>query len=246
MIFGVLLCLTSATADAGEGRSLRVLFVGNSLTTQNDLPRMIAGLAKSRGRDLQYDVYAPGGYRLSQHASDPRLLEKIDRGSWDMVVLQEQSQMPAVPQDRLEREDYPFARLLSQRIRAASPRAKVAFYQTMAKRNGDAQFFPDIPEMKTYDGMQKRINATYVEMAKNNRGLLVPVGSVWREARARNPGLGLYADDTHPNPTGTYLAACVFYALLFENTPVGASHPQDIDEATATFLQTITAAALSK
>ena len=117
----------SVGSDAAEGSSgLRVLFVGNSLTYQNDLPRMIAALAKSRGHDMQYEVYAPGGYRLSQHAADAKLFEKIDRGSWDVVVLQEQSQMPAVPRDRLEREVYPFARMLSQRVRAASPKAQIA------------------------------------------------------------------------------------------------------------------------
>jgi hypothetical protein len=246
MILGAILCLTSAAADAGEGRPLSILFVGNSLTYQNDLPRMFADLAKSRGRDVEYDACTPGGYRLSQHATDPRLLEKIDRGGWDVVVLQEQSQMPAIAPERLEREVYPFARLLSQRIRAASPRAKVAFYQTMAKRNGDAQSFPDIPEVKTYEGMQRRINATYVELARDNRGLLVPVGLVWEKTRQQNPALALYSDDTHPSLAGTYLAACVFYAVLFGSSPVGAAHPPRLDDATASFLQTITSATLSK
>jgi hypothetical protein len=232
-------CHATGASDAGTGPRLHVLFVGNSLTSQNDLPGMIAALARSRGRDLQYEVHAPGGYRLSQHASDPRLLEKIDRGSWDVVVLQEQSQMPGVPRERLEREVYPFARVLSDRIRAASPRAKIAFYATMAKRNGDAQFFPNVPEMGSYAGMQRRINASYAEMAKDNRGLLVPVGSVWEKARAEKPAIELYADETHPSLPGTYLAACVFYAVIFEHSPVGASHPRGIDDATAALLQKI-------
>lgn len=242
-LFCGLACTRAVTGEkraaTGEEPGLHVLFVGNSLTYQNDLPRMIAALAKSRGHDMQYEVYAPGGYHLSQHASDPRLLEKIDRGSWDVVVLQEQSQMPALPRDRLEREVYPFARSLSQRVRAASPMAKIAFYQTMAKRNGDVGFLPDIPENRTYAGMQKRINAAYTQMARDNRGLLVPVGLVWMQVRAERSQLGLYADDTHPSPAGTYLAACVFYTVLFESSPVGAAHPPSIEDATANFLQTL-------
>ena len=240
--FGVLLCLTSATVHAGDGRTLRVLFVGNSLTYQNDLPRMFAGLAKSRGHDVQVDVFSPGGYRLAQHAVDQRLLEKIDRGGWDVVVLQEQSQMPAVPRERLDREVYPFARALSQRIQAASPRARIAFYQTMARRNGDAQTFPDLPEAHTYQGMQRRINASYAEMAKANHGLLVPVGEVWEKARTQNPTLSLYADDVHPSFLGTYLVACVFYAALFGESPIGAAHPPGIDDASAAFLQKLASA----
>jgi hypothetical protein len=233
----VLLCLASATANAGESRALHMLFVGNSLTYQNDLPRLFAGLAKSRGHDVQVDIYAPGGYRLAQHATDKRLLEKIDGGGWDVVVLQEQSQMPAVPQERLEHEVYPFAQALSQHIRATSPRVRLAFYQTMARRNGDAQNFPDLPEAHTYEGMQRRINASYAEMAKANHGLLVPVGATWEKARKQNPALALYADDVHPSLIGTYLAACVFYAAIFSESPVGAAHPPELDDATATLLQ---------
>jgi hypothetical protein len=239
MILGVIVASCPATPDAGKGHGLRVLFIGNSLTSQNDLPGMIASVARSRGRDMQYDVHAPGGYRLSQHASDARLLEKIDRGSWNVVVLQEQSQMPAASRDRLQREVYPFARMLTDRIRTASPRAEVAFYETMAKRNGDAQFLPNVPEMSTYAGMQGRINAGYAEMAKDNRAMLVPVGSAWEKARAQNPAVDLYADETHPSPAGTYLAACVFHAVLFQQSPVGAWHPRSVDDATAAILQKI-------
>ena len=238
----VLLGLLSVSTHAGESRPLRILFVGNSLTYQNDLPRMFAGLAKSRGHDVQYDVYAPGGYRLSQHATDPRLLEKVNRGGWDVVVLQEQSQMPAMPRERLEREVYPFAQTLSQRIRAGSPRARIAFYQTMARRNGDAPTFPDLPEVGTYEGMQKRINAAYAHMARDNRGVLVAVGAIWEKARKQHPALPLYADDVHPSFIGTYLAACVFYATLFGDSPTGAAHPPGVDDATATILQTLASA----
>jgi hypothetical protein len=233
----VLLCLASAAANAGESRALHILFVGNSLTYQNDLPRLFAGLAKSRGHDVQVDMYAPGGYRLAQHATDQRLLDKIDGGGWDVVVLQEQSQMPAAPRERLEREVYPFAQALSQRVRATSPHARIAFYQTMARRNGDVQTFPDLPEAHTYEGMQRRINASYAEMAKANHGLLVPVGAAWEKARKQNPALPLYADDVHPSLIGTYLAACVFYATVFGESPVGAAHPPGLDDASAALLQ---------
>jgi hypothetical protein len=66
----VFLCLAPATANAGESRALRILFVGNSLTYQNDLPHLFAGLAKSRGHDVQVDSYAPGGYRLLPRARE--------------------------------------------------------------------------------------------------------------------------------------------------------------------------------
>jgi hypothetical protein len=39
---------------------------------------------------------------------------------------------------------------------------------------------------------------------------------------AKDPTLVLYqADDSHPAPGGSYLAACVFYATLLDKSPLG-------------------------
>ncbi len=219
---------------------MRVLFIGNSLTSVNDLPRNIAELAKFRNFYMEYDVYAPGGYKLSQHATDPLLLRKINQGAWDFVVLQEQSQLPAFSQEQVQTKVYPYATKLCQLIRKANPRTRVAFYMTMAKRNGDPQNVHISPELGTYEGMQRRINASYTSMAQQNQGLLVPVGRVWENVRLKKPSLDIYADDTHPNQVGTYLIACVFYAILFKDSPIGLPYPQRIDGNTASFLQKIT------
>lgn len=223
-----------------EPSKIRILFVGNSLTYVNDLPNIIAQLAKSRGFSIEYDSYAPGGYRLSQHASDPALMEKINQGKWDFVVLQEQSQMPALSQEQVERDVYPYAQRLSQMIRQANPKTHVVFYMTMAQKDGDRQNMKIIPEVGTYEGMQDRINFSYTRMAQQNRGLLVPVGLVWKNVRQGKTALELYSDDRHPNITGSYLAACVFFTALFKENPIGLPHPQGIDNATAAYLQEMT------
>ena len=51
---------------------------------------------------------------------------------------------------------------------------------------------------------------------------LAPVGDAWRVALRSDPKLVLHdADHKHPNAAGTYLAACVFYATLFGQSPAG-------------------------
>ncbi|MDD5218689.1 MAG: SGNH/GDSL hydrolase family protein [Candidatus Omnitrophica bacterium] len=182
---------------------------------------------------------------FSQHAADPRLLEKINQGPWDFIVLQEQSQMPALSQAQVRKAVYPQAKKLCDLIRQANPKARIVFYMTMAKKNGDLQNVRVMPVLSTYQGMQRRINQSYVAMAKQNRGLLAPVGQVWALVRRNKPSLELYSDDTHPNLTGTYLAACVFYAVLFNDSPLGLPHPQPVDNDTAFYLQKITAEVLS-
>ncbi len=76
-------------------------------------------------------------------------------------------------------------------------------------------------------------------MAAENQGLLIPVGEVWRKVRAQRPALELYLDEVHPNPAGTYLAACVFYAVIFNDDPVGLPYPPEIDANIAFSIQTI-------
>lgn len=233
--------VSQASQDASESPTIHVLFIGNSLTFMNHLPDLIAQLAESRHHLMEHDMYAPGGYTLFQHASDPVLRAKINKGIWDFVVIQEQSQLPALREDRFEAQVLPYARKLCQMVRDANPKAQVVFYMTMAKKNGDPMNARYVPEVGTYEGMQERINAGYKRMAEQNQGLLVPVGEIWKNVRAERPDINLYKDDTHPNVTGTYLAACAFYAVLFKDSPVGLSYPEQIDDPIADYLQKMTA-----
>src|SRR5690606_28156715 len=51
---------------------------------------------------------------------------------------------------------------------------------------------------------------------------LVPVGTAWQAFARAHPSPDLYdRDSSHPSPAGSYLAACVFLAVLFDCRPVG-------------------------
>jgi len=229
---GVLSAVGFLAGPAGPEipRRVSVLFVGNSLTYVNDMPRMVADMAAASGYEMRYKVYAPGGRKLSQHAQDPVLLAEIARGIWDYVILQEQSQMPSLEYFQLDNEVYPSARFLSDKVREANPKARVVFYMTMAHRDGDAANARYVPELKTYAGTQERINRAYVAMAEQNNALLAPAGEVWQRVRTTAPEISLYADEAHPNLAGSYLVACVIYAVLFHRSPPGLPHPSALPE----------------
>src|SRR5438309_4049155 len=69
----------------GEG----ILFIGNSLTYQNDLPGMVEGLAEAAGQKLPSAQVAFGGYSLADHLQQGDALRAIARGGWRVVVLQQ-------------------------------------------------------------------------------------------------------------------------------------------------------------
>ena len=226
-------------AQTENGRMLRVLFVGNSLTFANQLPEMIARLAKSAGDKLTYDMYAKGGYKLSQHAVDKTLQKKISAETWDVVVLQEQSQLPGLGLSYAKRHIYPHVNALADFVRRANAATMMAFYITMARRDGDAMNARHFPAVATYEGMQTQNDATYLQMASDFRALSVPVGPAWKIVRKMKPAMNLYADAIHPNRVGSYLAACVFYAALFQKSPLGLEYDAGLGREDAKYLQQI-------
>ena len=161
----------------------RVLFIGNSLTYANDLPKMISEISDASGRTLIYQSVTPGGSRLIQHAQSKQVLEKIANGSWDFIVLQEQSQYPGFGEIQLKKYVYPPAKKLVRKARQSNPSAIIVFYMTMARKHGDPGNAHISSELNSYGGMQKRINNTYLRLAKNNKTDIAPVGEAWETFR---------------------------------------------------------------
>jgi hypothetical protein len=64
----------------------------------------------------------------------------------------------------------------------------------------------------------------------------------WRQVLIEHPGLTLYqSDGSHPTRSGTYLAACVFYAALFGESPEGLEYTGGLGLGEAAIMQRIAA-----
>ncbi|MDQ2999453.1 MAG: hypothetical protein M3R61_20665 [Chloroflexota bacterium] len=208
----------------------RILFVGNSYTFVNDLPHTFAALAKAGRHTVEIGMAAEGGSTLSDHAGSPQTLSVLQSSKWDFVILQEQSQLPSLEPYRIA-SMYPAARLLVRRIRAGG--ATPLFFLTWAHRDGWPEY-----DLNGYEPMQLQITQAYVGIAQELGVRIAPVGQAWRVARRQHPALDLWqADGSHPNEQGTYLAACVFYATLFGQSPEGLTYTADLPKETAHLLQ---------
>lgn len=236
----VLLVICACPALAKQkGNALRVLFVGNSLTSANNLPMMVSDIAKQKGYDMVFDSYTKGGAKLQNHAADDNLRKKLESGSWDFVVFQEQSQLPSFSGLQIAKDVLPFAGSLNSEVKSIDKNSKVIFYMTMARKNGDPANRNVSPDLLTYKGTQKRINKTYLKIARDNSAMLAPVGVVWRKMRKKYPDINLYADNVHPSRLGTYLAACVFYCVLFECSVKDLTPPVGVDHKSALIVQKV-------
>lgn len=225
----------SGTCGPLEGHACtRVLFLGNSYTDVNDLPHVFAELAASGGEHVGTRKVAPGGEDLSGHLTRPETRAALDAGPWDVVVLQEQSQVPASEQLRSQAME-PAARSLVATIRALG--ARPILLETWAHRDG----WPENGQAD-YGSMQAAIEASYLAVAGELGVPVAPAGAAWRMVRLESPGLDLWQPDgSHPTTAGTYLAACVLYATIFQRSPVGLRSAAGLPSETAQLLQSAAA-----
>ncbi|NQU25321.1 MAG: SGNH/GDSL hydrolase family protein [Candidatus Nealsonbacteria bacterium] len=194
-----------------------LLFIGNSHTYYNDMPAQLAFLAAAAGRTVVVDSHVEGGCTLQQHCEQTGAIERIGSRAWDVVVLQEQSTRPLEDPQAMYRS----ARILHAEIEKCS--AETVFYLTWAQQDRPAT--------------QDAINEAYHAIAKELGARLAPVGVAWHNAMAANAELILHAaDGRHANATGSYLAACVFFAVLLGQSPVGLPGHVEVDGRTLTRL----------
>lgn len=234
-----------ADGDLALARSdragLRVLFVGNSLTYYNEMPSLVRRLAEGdEGAPSVFSVeYTAPNWTLRRAAHDDGLAGLIEDVRWNVVVLQEQSQMLSFSPEWRRHYTSRYARALNREIALAGGRTML--FLTWGYEAGDRRNVPG----DTYDGMQARLTDGYLELAGELGAEVAPVGSAWAEALQRRPGFELWkSDGRHPSKLGSYLAACVFHAILTGRDPTESDFTGGLDPADAWFLQDVAADAV--
>jgi len=210
------------------GSEVRILFIGNSYTSRNNLPRLLADLAAvaEHPRKLHVEAIVAGGASLRRHWNAGKAQHVIATGKWDYVVLQEQSTLPVKNSQRYHDN----VRVIAPEITAHG--AKPVLYLTWARQSA--------PQT------QDIIDRAVAEIAAEVGALVVPVGAAWQRVLREKPEVRLYTEDgSHPTAAGSYLAACVFHLALFDE-PVQGDSVADalrLDRATARKLREVASAA---
>ena len=229
-------CIVTVCVSAQK----KALFIGNSYTSVNDLPGMVASMAASTDDKIITYSNTPGGCRFIQHCQN-QSMTMIREGGWDVVVLQEQSQYPAFPEWQVEAEVYPYAKRLVDSIYANNDCPEPMFYMTWGHKNGDAGNAKEYPPIGTYEGMDSLLRTRYIQMGKDNHASVCPVGKVWHYIRRKFNTIELYSnDESHPSMAGTYAAACAFYAMILEKDPTLIEyHSSLLDTATERIIRNV-------
>lgn len=224
-LFGASACSMQARLPAGPGGSdprrevagrvrakpdLAVLFVGNSYSF--GVPRAFEKVATEHGKTVRTGHSTFGGWTLRQHSENEATLRKIREGRWDVVVIQEQSEIPALPPGPRSESMFPPLRQLVLRVRKQG--AVPILYQTWGRRDGDKKIPGD-----DFHAMTRRLREGYRAAAQNAGNLLVvPVGDAWEAEVTAGRGSSLFMEDgSHPTPVANSLIAAVFYKVIYGN-----------------------------
>jgi hypothetical protein len=219
-------------------QNLNVLFIGNSYTHCNNLPAIVQEMALSLGDTLNYEMLAYDGFTLERHVQEPQTVDAIKCGNWDYVVLQEQSQLPTKNIKVVEERFYQPAQQLVHWIKESG--AQPLFFMTWARRDGDQATCSQQPEVCTFEGMDSLLYERYRMIAQKTDCQLAPVGKAWRLAKAEHPEIELYQiDGSHPNLEGSFLSACMIYALLYDHHLDEINYNFLFDESLANLLKRI-------
>ena len=252
-LFLQILIAVFCPADAAATPPSRILFIGNSYTSVNNLPDIFRQLVA--GENLPIPTIAastPGGLTLEKHAKLPATLGKIDEGNWDVVIVQGQSQEAAMAEqsENMRANFQSGAAELCRRIKARSPNARIVFYQTWARH---ADYWnstnPDKSVGNDPVDMQARIRKWYRQVAQTagpQNAAVASVGDAW-ELNYKSPGpIRLHAkDNSHPAFSGSYLAAVVIYGAIYHPPSLALKFRGPLNDAEATRLQNFASQALN-
>lgn len=215
-------CAVVAVA-APEASAIRVYFMGNSLTANNNVPGLIQQMRTAAGYpgDFVYDAHILAGLGLSDHWASSAAHTRLASGNWDLVVLQDLSVNPTDNPNSTRT----YARLWDAEINSTNPNATTMLYSVWERT--------DRPNS------QAQIDSVYGGLATEFGGVMVPAGDAFLIAKAQRPGLGLYLDSIHATFGGSYLSAAVFYSKIFGQSPVGLAPPPGLSASDALFFQQV-------
>jgi hypothetical protein len=228
----------------------RVLFIGNSYTGVNKLPDVFLEVVKGSSRPAPFvKSSTPGGRTLKQHLGIAGSMKLVDEGDWDVVVLQGQSQEPAIAEadEAVRKEFLESAAELCRRVRAKSPKAKIYFYETWARHADYWKATKKGPDVGANPKeMQTRLRKWYGIVAKDNGATFVPCGDAWELNYASAAPVRLHtADHSHPEFVGTYLNALIFFGKIYDVKAPAPIWSGKLDEAQAKLMQGLAARVLN-
>ncbi len=225
----------TAPAVLDKNENYTFLFIGNSYTHYNDMPEQIfAKILKAAGYKATVTRITKGGWYLIDSAkSTDEVGAKVDAAlklrNYDYIVLQEQSTCPAATPAKF----YTGVRNLVEKARADG--ATPILYGTWGRKEGHSVLASN---GWTNESMTWMISAAYEAIGAELGVDVAYAGLAFYDVYTNNKNLNIYDSDlTHPNPTGSYLAAMTIFAKITGVDPTTVNYNANLTDEAAAILK---------
>ena len=195
--------------QAAGKKEVTILFIGNSYTYRNHMPKIFEKLAKLNGKSLHVYSNTKGMTSFYRHSLRQNLYKAIAWKKWDYVILQGSSRDMLKDSLTFKTKTIPGLEKIIQSVKGNNPKTKILFFMTWAYHKGYGK--------SNYYEMTKNVKSGYEFLSKNYQIPIVPVGLAWKEIRVKDKKTKLYhPDGAHPSLQGSYLVASCFYVSIYK------------------------------
>lgn len=216
---------------------LKVVFIGNSLTGYHDMLWQFETLADSAGRGVWIGNNVRNGYSLQDHLEYGEVFGLIESEDWDYIVLQDRESDYSIAFPEFIQSFISPYQEFKEAIQALSPESRIVVYLDYSNPIANA-----FGSTYSFSEMSQMLREGTKALADSLGFIIAPVGWAFRTAVAEVSDFALYdSDHYHPSEEAQYLHACVYYATLFQASPVGNPFSGDLTEERAATLQQIAA-----
>lgn len=213
----ILIAAGCSSKTARPAEPYRILFIGDSTTSRNDIPGKFQRLAELGGHEVVVESSTRDGTSLAFHTRLPQTTTKLEDAVWDIVILQENEVILLNPESR---QEFTIPTIQKYMDIVDEMGGVILLYSSIGFRDGLADN-EEFSYLNDYESTQDAVDMAYLEIGNELDLPLAPVGAVWREVYDTGSDFELWQlDGLHVSPEGAYLAACVFYAAIFNQSPL--------------------------
>lgn len=221
----------------------KVLFIGNSYTSQNDLPNLFKLLAQGAGKNVVVDSYMPGGVSVGDtaqgtmaHMNNPAVFAIINSNKWDYVLLQDNQGRFCLGYKHFPASSYVIAghKKILDSVLFNNPCAHMLWYAGFGPKAG----YP--PYGNTGEALIDSIYHNYQYLHDTLGQVLAPIGPAFIRIINGYPNIDLwFSDVVHPSLYGSYLIACVVYTTIFKSSPIVSNYNPGISASYDSLMKNI-------
>lgn len=192
----LIILLQNGFAQSDSKTSL--LFIGNSLTYTNDLPKIVKQEAKRQGKMIKIKMIAYPNYGLEDHWNLGKVQKLIKKNRYDFVIIQQGPSSQAYGRKSLIEYGAQLKTICNQN------NSQLVYFMVWPSKN----------YLQTFEGVIKN----YTDAAEKNKALLCPVGKVWKAYFESTNDFSYYGiDGFHPSRKGSKVAAEIIVKILFSD-----------------------------